>query len=171
MEIREFHKKYVIVDIVILLAFLIAFFYFIFFDDDLRTCDYYLLFILIICIVVPVQLYAIGFESKKYNIDNDGIKVTWLNVFKIVYKWSEFRVVRIETIKSFFAADFEEEAIVFSKKALKMRDMYNNNTYKKVIDLGWVQNHPYNVVTILLKDLHEGQLEEIWSYVPERFKT
>ena len=170
MVIKGYHKKYIVFYSLVLIVFVLIYFGLILYLERPRKSD--IVFITIALLLnVPILLYHIGFESRKYIVDGVGICTVWFGIVQVVNKWEDYHLVKIETIKSFFAADFEEEAIVFSKIDLKMRDMYTNNTYKKVIELGWVHNHPYNVVTILLKDLHEDQLEEIWSYVPEKFKT
>ena len=119
------------------------------------------------------MLYAVGFECKKYIINYEGMWVIWLGFIKISYKWEEFQIIKTDTLVSFFGADFEENAIICSKLPLKKRDTHKgvSKGYRMVVDLGWVHNHPFKVIAILLKDLKPGQNEEFWSYVPEGLKT
>lgn len=169
MIIKEFHKKYIIIDIILLIVFIAVYVYLLFFFKSSRASDKYCIFLTTI-VIVPSILYDIGFECKKYNINYEGISITWLGIIRVKYKWQTFSVIKIETLESFWGADFEEDSIICSIIPLNKKTS-NKIGNREVVDLGWIHMHPYKVVSILLKDLKPGQYEEFWSYVPEGLKT
>lgn len=168
MIIKVFHRKKVIADLLVILLFIVLSVFLLLFERHPETSDYY---VVIICAlpVTLVVLHDLGFESKEYGIDHIGICVTWLGIIKHYFKWEDFIAVSLEHIE-YFWGPFEEDSIICSTIPLKRRNS-ENVEYRKIVDLGWIRNRQYKVVTILLKDLKPDQYEEFWSYVPERFKT
>lgn len=116
-----------------------------------------------------IILYTIGRFSKTFYIDNKGITVKWFGVIPIIYKWSEFECVQIETIVSLSINDNEEEAIICSKKHI-IYSVDQSGDGRKVINFWRIETSPFSNVVIFLKYMNDSQLEEFWSYVPERLK-
>ena len=92
----------------------------------------------------------------------------WLNLFKFRYYWSEINYVEMEIVRIRGAIPIENDAIIFSKIPIKHKKVFlDDYTY---IDFDWIFNHSKKVFEIRLNDFKGGQLEEFWSYVPERLK-
>ncbi len=125
--------------------------------------------IITLCIVGVIgQLSAIGViivETKSYYVNKEGIIVTWCYFIKSFVSWTDIKIVQIEKIQ--YNRLYKYDYLICSKISIKWSKFFVD---KPIIDADWLLYHPRKVIAIRLSDMTEGQLEEFWSYVPERLK-
>ena len=135
-------------------------------DEPIILCFFMALGI----IMVFYSLYCIIYYSMALSINNFGITRVWFGIFKHSIKWSDFTIVQVATLRSFSWVDLKIETIVCSRIPIKYCSD-PDGSLNNVINMEWALHKPNTVVTIFIDDLKSGQLEEFWSYVPERLKT
>lgn len=115
-------------------------------------------------------LYTFAFELRAYIVCSNGICIKWFGVYNYLINWSEVKYIGYELVGE---RGIEHKSIIVSKIPLKKIDIlpFGANASHSNVDYDWLAFRPHKVVAIYLEDLKEGQLEEFWSYVPERFKT
>ena len=131
---------------------------------------------IIICIVwyvftQVVIIYLFAYESKSYYINNEGIYTKWVGK-TICLSWSNTSIVKIEKLLYVLALRTNPyDYIICSLIPIRKRRIEQvGDTSIHSVSHEWVMIHPRKVVAIRVDDFKEGQLEEFWSYVPERLK-
>ena len=138
----------------------------------------FFLFCIIVSLGIIYFTYIIAYELKSYYVSHDGITVEWF-AWKSFFSWSELRYVRLENVIAPIKSPNENNcmvirehnSIVCSKIPIKRRKLEIHESFDDyVIDYEWLLYRPQKAFAIDLKFFKEGQLEEFWSYVPERLK-
>jgi len=166
MVVRQYHHK----QIRFLLLLEIIFVYFLI--SSLFLIPVHSGFTVIIILYVLSQtciLYTFAFELRAYIVCNNGICIKWFGVYNYLINWAEVKYIGYELVGE---RGIEHKSIIVSKIPLKKIDIlpFGANASHSNVDYDWLAFRPHKVVAIYLEDLKEGQLEEFWSYVPERLK-
>lgn len=171
MYIRCRHRKelfYLYVSIIILVIGLIIL---LLNKNRERDLAFYVLIIPdIICLISCLNM--LGYEEETFYITEMGIYKKWAGLITCYFDWKEIQYVGIEYVAYIGRVNQIYDYIICSTVQIKNRyDLlkYDNHNIK-AIKFEWLCHRPRKVVAIHLDDFKEGQLEEFWSYVPERLK-
>ena len=168
MRIRDFHR-YEVYSIICIMVYLAGLYVWYAIKKGIDSNFYFLCAILVIgCILFT---YVVAYELKSYFVNEEGITVEWF-AWKHFFSWSELKYIRLETVYAYSKSiSVEHNSIVCSKIPIKKRLLERDDGINyRVIDYEWLLRRPNKVFAIDLKFFKEGQLEEFWSYVPERLK-
>lgn len=175
MRIRDYHRceVFCIIGFLCLIAGI-----FVWYMQKNGVDKSFFLFCVIVLLGIIYFTYIIAYELKSYYVSEEGITVEWF-AWKQFFNWSELRYVRLENvispIKTSNANNVmvlrEYNSIVCSKIPINRRKLEIHDGFSDhAIDYEWLLYRPHKVFAIDLKFFKEGQLEEFWSYVPDRLK-
>ena len=137
-------------------------------SENIKECKSKVIIISIFALSHLLIFVNLVYHCKTYSVCSEGVFVKWLNIFKFRYYWSEINFIETGIVRIRGIIPIENDAIIFSKIPIKHnKGFLDEYSY---IDSDWIFNHPKKVFEIRLNDFKEGQLEEFWSYVPERLK-
>ena len=128
---------------------------------------------LIIFISHFIFLYLLFYELKIYYVNEDGIYVKWFGIIKIFCSWKNIKYISIDTVfyeGGGLRSAFYDYLICSKDKIQRKRRIQEEFNGHKVIKSAWLTRHPFKIIAIRISDFKEGQLEEFWSYVPDRLK-
>ena len=129
-----------------------------------------LIFVLLLLIVASIHTYFhISYENRVISITKIGISIKW-NVFvSFDYLWDDIHYVEKKNVILYTRGMPRGHiAIVCSCIPIKNPKIPIDEPFKVYTE--WIVFHSRNVFEIRMDDFKEGQLEEFWSYVPERLK-
>ncbi|MCR4710476.1 MAG: hypothetical protein K5653_09515 [Clostridiales bacterium] len=140
------------------------------FQEDFKEI-YGIFAYLIIFIIHIVIIYLLLYESKTLYINEDGIYVKWFGIIKVFCSWEDILFVITEKVSylDFLRIEPYYHIICSIIPIKKNTDEWLGSEFQCVY-YKWLIRHPLKVIAIRISDFKEGQLEEFWSYVPERLK-
>ena len=113
--------------------------------------------------------FSIANEKKTIKISEKGIVLKWNSFLERFYAWEKINYVKIELVAVPGLKTFEKEAILCSMIPIRYFHYFFDDSSCFVL-LDWCDLHIRELAYFYTSDLKEGQLEEFWSYVPERLK-
>ena len=112
---------------------------------------------------------GISYEKKAINITNIGIYIKWNVFISFYYLWDDIQFVEEKNVTLYTnGVPKGHISIVCSCIPIKNSKIPIDDPFK--VYTQWIFIHSRNVFEIHIDDFKEGQLEEFWSYVPERLK-
>ena len=136
--------------------------------EDVLRKDKIILIIISFLICEIVLLFNLACETRIYYVGKKGIYVKWIKIITLAYDWSNFEYIGIEMVRTQGIINYDNEAIVCSTIPIKRKRDKIEECY--FVDSDWIMFHSKKVFDIRISDFIEGQLEEFWNYVPEKFK-